>query len=79
MSEDTSVVQEYYVDVAAETPEFKQGFEEGLAKALVIKTLQFSTEERCLRMLNTLFLERKQTGQMSEKLLRMNADTFLAC
>ena len=77
MSGDTPVVPEYYVDVAAQTPEFKQGFEEGLAKALAIKTLQFSSEERCLKMLNFLFLERKQKGQMSEKLLRMNAGYFL--
>lgn len=73
----TPVVPEYYVDVTAETPEFKQGFEEGREKALVIKTLQFSTEERYLKMLNVLFLERKQTGQMSEKLLRMNAGYML--
>lgn len=74
---DTPVVPEYFVDVIAESPEFKQGFEEGRTKALVVKTLQFSSEQRCLRMLNVLFLERKQTGQMSGKLLRMNAGYML--
>ena len=74
---DIPVVPEYYVHVDAQTPEFKQGFEEGLGKATALKAMQFSSEDHCLRMLNFLFLERKQTGQMSEKLLRMNAGYFM--
>ena len=74
---DKPVVPEYYVDVAAQSFEFRQGFEEGLGKAIALKAMQFSSEEHCLRMLNFLYLERKQTGQMSEKLLRMNAGYML--